>query len=77
MFRESVHEVVADNSACVHSYYVRCEAKDAELFDFEESRVDGENVRGIVKPCAVTEMHKKAADIREKGGKIFFAAMEK
>ena len=77
MFRDSVHEVVADNSACVHSYYVRCEAKDAESFDFAESRAEGENVRGVVKPLAVTEMHAKAAAIREKGGKIFFAAMEK
>ena len=77
MFRDSVHEVVADNSACVHSYYVRCEAKDAAVFDFAESRADGENVRGVVKPLAVTEMHAKAAAIREKGGKIFFAAMEK
>jgi len=34
-------------------------------------------VRGIVKPLAVTEMHARAAAIREKGGKIFFAAMEK
>ena len=77
MFRDSVHEVVADNSACVHSYYVRCEAKDAERFDFAESRAEGENVRGVVKPLAVTEMHAKAAAIRDNGGKIFFAAMEK
>jgi len=77
MFTERVREVVADNSACVHSYYVRCEQQDAAAFDFESQRQDGENVRGIVKPLAVTEMHARAAAIREKGGKIFFAAMEK
>ena len=77
MFTDRVHEVSADNSAAVHSYYVRCEAKDAESFDFVEQRPEGGNVRGIIKPCAVTQMHEKAAAIREKGGKIFFAAMEK
>ena len=77
MFTDRVHEVSADNSAAVHSYYVRCEAKDAAGFDFVEQRPEGGNVRGIIKPCAVTQMHEKAAAIREKGGKIFFAAMEK
>ncbi len=77
MFTDKVHEVHADNSAAVHGYYVRCEAKDAAVFDFESSRKDGDNVRGIIKPCAVTEMHAKAKAIRSNGGKIFFAAMEK
>ena len=77
MFTDRVHEVVADNSAAVHGYYVRCEAKDAAGFDFESSRVDGDNVRGVIKPCSVSSMHAKAKAIREAGGKIFFAAMEK
>ena len=77
MFRDSVREVVADNSAAVHGYYVRCAKADAAAFDFESVREDGDNVRGIVKPLSVVEMHSKAKAIRDNGGKIFFAAMEK
>lgn len=77
MFTDKVEEVVADNSAAVHGYYVRCSKADAAAFDFESCREDGELVRGIVKPCAVTQMHAAAKAIRDNGGKIFFAAMEK
>ncbi len=77
MFTDKVHEVVADNSAAVHGYYVRCDKNDTAAFEFESCREDGSNVRGIIKPCAVTQMHAKAKAIRDNGGKIFFAAMEK
>ena len=77
MFTDKVHEVQADNSAAVHAYYVRCSEKDKVEFDFDRVRADGENLRGIIKPCAVAEMHAKAKAIRDNGGKIFFAAMEK
>ena len=77
MFTDKVHEVQADNSAAVHAYYVRCSDSDKAAFDFDSVRADGENVRGVIKPCAVTEMHAKAKAIRDNGGKIFFAAMEK
>ena len=77
MFKPSVREVVADNSAAVHSYYVRCSAADKAAFDFESCKADGDCVRGIIKPCSVSKMHADAKAIRDKGGDIFFAAMEK
>jgi len=76
MFKPSVREVVADNSAAIHPYYVRCSAEDKAAFDFESCRAEGDIVRGIVKPCSVSKMHADAKAIRDKGGNIFFAAME-
>ena len=76
MFKASVREVVADNSAAIHPYYVRCSASDKAAFDFESSRADGDVVRGLIKPCSVSKMHADAKAIRDRGGEIFFAAME-
>jgi len=76
MFKPSVREVVADNSAAIHPYYVRCSASDKAAFDFESSRADGDVVCGVVKPCSVSKMHADAKAIRDRGGEIFFAAME-
>ena len=76
MFRPACVEVQADNSACVHSYYVRVDADKADRFYFKECRADGSSVRGVTEPIAVPAMHAMAGDIRKEGGSIFFAAME-
>ena len=76
MLRPACVKVQADNSACVHSYYVRAAAAKADAFDFEKVWADGENVRGVTKPLSVPAMHALAAGIRAEGGSIFFAAME-
>ena len=76
MLRPGCVKVQADNSACVHPYYVRAAAARADAFDFEKVWADGENVRGVTKPLSVPAMHALAAGIRAEGGSIFFAAME-
>ena len=76
MLRPACRRVTADNSACVHPYYVRAAAARADAFDFEKCWADGENVRGVTKPLSVPAMHALAERIRAAGGSIFFAAME-
>ena len=76
MLRPGCVKVQADNSACVHPYYVRAAAARADAFDFEKCWADGENVRGVTKPLSVPAMHALADRIRAAGGSIFFAAME-
>ena len=76
MLRPGCVKVRADNSACVHPYYVRAAAAKAGAFDFETCQADGENVRGVTKPLSVPAMHALAEQIRSEGGSIFFAAME-
>lgn len=76
MFRPACIEVRADNSNCVHRYYVRVNADKADRFSFSERKVAGEAVRGVTVPMAVPVMHAIAEDIRNEGGSIFFAALE-
>ena len=76
MFRPDCVKVSADNSACVHSYYVRVDADKAARFSFRECRSDEACVRGVIEPIAVPAMHALADSVRKEGGSIFFAAME-
>ena len=76
MLRPACVKVRADNSACVHPYYVRVDAAAAGRIRFRERRDDGGCVRGVTEPLAVPVMHAVANDIREEGGSIFFAAVE-
>ena len=76
MLRPACVKVRADNSACVHPYYVRTEAANAAALSFSESWSEGENVRGVTVPMSVPQMHTLAEEIRQKGGSVFFAAME-
>ena len=76
MLRPACVKVKADNSACVHPYYVRCDAACAPRFAFEQSWADGKSVRGVTGPVAVPAMHALADEIRRAGGGIFFAAVE-
>ena len=75
MLRPGCVKVQADNSACVHPYYVRAAAARADAFDFEKCWADGENVRGVTEPLSVPAMHALAEEIRKEGGGLFFAAM--
>jgi hypothetical protein len=76
MFRPACLKVSADNSACVHSYYVRVDVDMAARFSFKECRGDEESVRGVIEPISVPAMHALADSVRKEGGSIFFAAME-
>jgi len=76
MLRPACVKVTADNSACVHPYYVRVSAAKAASFSFRESWTDGADVRGVTAPMAVTAMHALADEIRKERGSIFFAAMD-
>ena len=76
MLRPACRKVAADNSGCVHSYYVRCAKADAARFAFRERWDCGDAVRGVTEPMPVPAMHALAAEIRKEGGGIFFAAAE-
>ena len=75
MLRPACIKVRADNSACVHPYYVRVDAAQAGLFPFAESRADGDCVRGVTEALSVPAMHGLAEQVRKESGCIFFAAM--
>ena len=75
MLRPACRKVTADNSACVHAYYVRTDAKNASRFSFAESARADSAVRGVTEPMSVPAMHALAQQIRKEGGSIFFAAM--
>ena len=75
MLRPACRRVTADNSACVHAYYVRTDAENADRFSFAESSRADSAVRGVTEPMAVPAMHALAEEIRKEGGGLFFAAM--
>ena len=75
MLRPACRKVTADNSACVHAYYVRTDAKNASRFSFAESARADSAVRGVTEPMSVPAMHALAQQIRKEGGGVFFAAM--
>ena len=76
MLRPACVKVSADNSACLHPYYVRVSAAHAASFSFVERWADGADIRGVTEPMSVPDMHALAGRIRQAGGSIFFAAME-
>ena len=76
MLRPACRKVTADNSGCVHGYYVRCAKADAARFSFRERWEDGDLVRGLTEALSVPTMHALAGQIRKEGGGIFFAAVE-
>ena len=75
MLRPNCVKVRADNSACVHAYYVRVDADKADRFAFAERKADGGCVRGVTAPLSVPDMHQLAEQVRKESGSIFFAAM--
>ena len=75
MLPENCWAVKADNSQVKHLYYVK--TSEDMLHMFPSDLVDADNgiARIITKEMSVEKMHSLAKDIREKGGKIFFAAI--
>lgn len=76
MMKPGCVRVAADNSVRSCCYYVRLDAAEAASLPLAEREEDGALVRGVTAPMSVSDMHAFAAGLREKGGKIFFAAME-
>ena len=76
MMRSSCVRVAADNSAVKCRYYVRLNAADLGDLALAEREEDGALVRGVTQSMSVSAMHAFAAALRQKGGSIFFAAME-
>jgi len=68
-------EAKADNAGAKHLYYVRLPEAMAELLPVETVEVEEGIARVITKEMSVAEMHELAKKIREKGGKLFFAAI--
>ncbi len=75
MLRPACVKVRADNSSCVHAYYVRVDADKAGHFTFAACKAGGDFVRGVTEPLSVPAMHALAAQVRKESGRIFFAAM--
>jgi len=75
MFPAGVHEVKADNSGAKHLYYVRLPEEMAGMIDSESMECENGIARLITKEMSVSDMHAAAKQIREKGGKLFFAAI--
>ena len=74
--KSSCVRVAADNSAVKCRYYVRLSAADLGNLPLAEREDDGDLVRGVTENMSVSAMHAFAAALRQKGGSIFFAAME-
>lgn len=65
-----------DNSAELHRYYLRCDAA-CTCFDdiLESAEVNGDIKHCITKPVSVSDMHKAADNMLEKGLAFFMAGL--
>ena len=77
MFSPLCEEASADNSSAENCYYVRLDKCRADGLPHSERSDSGYVTRLITKPLPVSQMHAFASKIREEGGKIFFAAIDK
>ena len=68
--------VSADNSVCLCRYYVRLPADKAACVPFAESALSDGLVRGVTELISVARMHELAAQLRQDGAGVFFAALE-
>ncbi len=79
MLPERTVSAAADNGGEKQRYYLRLPEAFAESFPEAEppeaGAADGE-LRLVTKPISVAGMHALAAEIRQKGGRISFAALE-
>ena len=75
MMQAGCPRVKADNSACSRAYYVRLPAQFAERLPLKEVEKDGELLRAVTGPMPVSAMHEAAAELRQAGAEVFFAAM--
>lgn len=76
MLRSSCRRVRAENGAVSHIYYVRLPEKLAEELPAELVEREQGLARVITKPISVERMHSLAREIRARGEKLFFAALE-
>lgn len=76
MLRSSCRRVRAENGAVSHIYYVRVPEKLAEELPAELVEREQGLARVITKPISVERMHSLAREIRARGEKLFFAALE-
>lgn len=76
MLRSSCRRVRAENGAVSHIYYVRVPEKLAEELPAELVEREQGLARVITKPISVERMHSLAHEIRARGEKLFFAALE-
>ena len=79
MLPERTVSAAADNSSEKHRYYLRLPESFADCFPEAECfGLDGADgsLRLLTKPLPVNEMHALAVTIRQKGGRISFAALE-
>ena len=75
MMQAGCPRVKADNSACSRAYYVRLPAQFADRLPLKEVEKDGELLRAVTGPMPVSAMHEAAAELRQAGAEVFFAAM--
>lgn len=75
MLPENCMAARADNDSAKHLYYVRTSEDMVNIIPAEALSVEEGLARAITKELSVQQMHQLAKDIREKGGKIFFAAI--
>lgn len=66
----------ADNSLCLHPYYVRLPEAMAERLPAADKTVEGGIARVITEPMSVLAMHELAKELRAEGAELFFAGME-
>lgn len=75
MMQAGCPRVKADNSACSRAYYVRLPVQFADRLPLKEVEKDGELLRAVTGPMPVSAMHEAAAELRQAGAEVFFAAM--
>ena len=75
MLPESYQTVKADNSGAKHIYYVRTNVEMVDIIPFDVLETEDTVARIVTKELSVQQMHSIAKEIRDKGGKIFFAAI--
>lgn len=75
MMQAGCPRVKADNSACSRAYYVRLPARFADRLPLKEVERDGDVLRAVTEFMPVSAMHEAAAELRQAGAEVFFAAM--
>ena len=75
MFSADCDYAQADNSGSTHAYYVRLPAELAGELPAAGEELDGDVLRLITEPLAVSRMHETARRLRQNGAKLFFAAI--
>ena len=76
MLRESCARGGADNSGCLHRYYVRLPEALAGRLPAEDVETADGVARVVTGPLSVERMHTLAAELRENGAELFFAGLE-